>query len=268
MDTHDVALRGVTFRYGPWAEPIVEGLDLEIAEGEHVAVVGPSGVGKSTLAGLISGLLWPEAGVVRLGGKDVAGLDAAALARRRVLIPQEAYVFSGTLGENLSYLRPGVSSDRIDEAVDLLGMRPLARRLGGCGAELDPSSLSAGERQLITLVRAFLSPAELVILDEATCHLDPLTEARAEQAFARRAGSLVVVAHRVSSARRAHRILVMDGAHVIAGTHAELLERSPLYRDLVGHWLVPAAADGKISPNGACQTAALSPAVPPATATG
>jgi len=109
-------------------------------------------------------------------------------------------------------------------------------RLGGYGADVDASTLSAGEQQLVTLVRAYLSPAPLAILDEAACHLDPMAEGQVEEAFARRQGSLIVIAHRISSALRAQRLLVMDGPHVLVGTHEELLARSSLYRDLVGHW--------------------------------
>jgi ATP-binding cassette subfamily C protein len=108
--------------------------------------------------------------------------------------------------------------------------------LGGYDAELDPATLSAGERQLVTLVRAYVSPAWLVILDEASCHLDPSTEALVEEAFARRPGTFIVIAHRISSAIRAQRILVLDGTQVLHGSHADLLQRSGLYRDLVGHW--------------------------------
>jgi ATP-binding cassette subfamily C protein len=96
--------------------------------------------------------------------------------------------------------------------------------------------LSAGERQLISAVRSYLSPAPLAVLDEATCHLDPPAEALVEEAFARRPGSLVVIAHRLSSALRARRILLMDGTTTLVGTHEELLAGSALYRDLVGYW--------------------------------
>jgi ATP-binding cassette subfamily C protein len=109
-------------------------------------------------------------------------------------------------------------------------------RVGGLAAAVDPATLSAGERQLVALVRAYLSPAPLVILDEATCHLDPAAEARVERAFAERPGTLVVVAHRISSALRARRVLVVDGATPMLGRHDELLVRSATYRDLVGHW--------------------------------
>jgi len=240
LDACDIRLRNVTFRYGPWAEPVIDGLDLDLPEREHLAVIGPSGVGKSTLAGVIAGLLEPEEGEVTLGGLPLRELGPRTLSRRRVLIPQEAYVFAGTLGENLTYLSTGVKPERIDEAVDLLGARTLVERLGGYEADVEASTLSAGERQLITLVRAYLSPAPLAILDEAACHLDPMAEAQVEEAFARRQGSLIVIAHRISSALRARRLLVMDGPHVLVGTHEELLARSSLYRDLVGHWGVHA----------------------------
>jgi ABC-type multidrug transport system fused ATPase/permease subunit len=233
---HGVHLSGVTFAYGSFAEPVISDLDLAIPHGEHLAVVGPSGVGKSTLANVIAGVLQPQAGEVLLGGVALRDMDPAMLAQHRVLIPQEAYVFAGSLYENLAYLHEDAQPADIDRAVRLLGMRPLVERLGGYDAELDPATLSAGERQLVTLVRAYVSPAWLVILDEASCHLDPSTEALVEEAFARRPGTFIVIAHRISSAIRAQRILVLDGTQVLHGSHADLLRRSALYRDLVGHW--------------------------------
>lgn len=232
---HDLVLRELTFGYGGESEPVIAGLDLVVPETEHLAVVGPSGAGKSTLAGLIAGLLEPQRGDVLLGGVPVAELGAR-LARHRVLIPQEAYIFAGTVWENLSYLRPDAPPAALDHAIDRLGARGLVTRLGGLAAELDPHALSAGERQLLTLVRSYVSPAKLVILDEATCHLDPASEATVERAFAQRGGSLMVIAHRISSALRAQRVLVLDGGKALVGSHDELLERSSLYRDLVGHW--------------------------------
>ncbi len=226
----------VTFAYSQWAAPVVRDLELAVPSGDHLAIVGPSGVGKSTLAGLMTGLLRPQQGTVHLAGTALSGLSPHALAQHRVLIPQEAYVFPGTLRENLAYLREDVSTQSLDTAVELLGARSLVDRLGGYGADLDPLSLSAGERQLITLVRAYVSAASLIVLDEATCHLDPAAEAVVEEAFGARPGTLVVIAHRMSSALRARRILVMDGATLAVGTHTELLAGSDLYRDLVGHW--------------------------------
>lgn len=232
----DVELTGVTFSYGPQAAPAVSDLNLDIPDGEHLAIVGPSGAGKSTLAALITGMLEPVTGDIRLGGLVPYRLDPSRLADRRVLIPQEAYVFDGTLGENLSYLNPSATTADLAKAVTALGMQELAERIGGFSAAVDPAVLSAGERQLIALTRAYLSPARLVLLDEATCHLDPGAEAVAETAFAEREGTLVVIAHRMSSALRAGRILVLDGDRAVTGTHATLLHTCDLYRQLFGYW--------------------------------
>ncbi|MCD9141961.1 ATP-binding cassette domain-containing protein [Streptomyces albireticuli] len=228
--TPAVELRGVTFAYGEHADPVVDALDLVVPTGSHLAVVGPSGVGKSTLAGLMAGLLAPRSGEVRVGGRPPGDPGG------RVLIPQEAYVFSGTLGDNLRYLRPDPVGEReLADAAEALGMSGLVARLGGFGTPLAPDTLSAGERQQIALARAYLSPAPVALLDEATCHLDPAAEARAERAFARRPGTtLIVIAHRAASARRADRVLVMDGPRTRCGDHRELLAVSPLYRDLTG----------------------------------
>ncbi|MEV4573944.1 ABC transporter ATP-binding protein [Nonomuraea jabiensis] len=228
----DVRLSAVTFAYGPHSAPVVDRLDLTIPEGDHLAVVGPSGAGKSTLAALVSGMLRPGTGEALVGGVPADRLDPAV----RVLIPQEAYVFRGTLMENLTALGTPDGEGRLEEAVAAVGARELVDELGGYGARLDPAALSAGQRQLIALVRAYLTSAPLVILDEATCHLDPAAEARAENAFAGRGGTLVVVAHRLTSALRARRILLMDGTRVTIGTHDELIRTSPLYADLAGHW--------------------------------
>ncbi|MET9152140.1 ABC transporter ATP-binding protein [Streptomyces griseoflavus] len=231
-----VELRSVTLSYGVRAEPVLDSLDLCVAPGEHLAVVGPSGIGKSTLTRLVAGTLAPSGGEVRVDGREVTGRPSAELAALRVLVPQEAYVFSGTLSDNLTYLRPDASRADLDAAVDALGLRPLVERLGGFDAPVRPAELSHGERQLVALARAWVSPAPLLLLDEATCHLDPAAEARAEEALARRPGTLLVVAHRLSSAVRADRVLVLDGTDAVCGTHDEVLDRSPLYRDLTGHW--------------------------------
>jgi ATP-binding cassette, subfamily C, bacterial len=233
---HDLRLDGVTFSYGRHAEPVVDQVDLLIPQGQHLAMVGPSGAGKSTVAGLLAATHVPDRGKVRLGGVPVGDLDSQTLASHRVLIPQEAYVFAGTIGENLRYLHPAATVTELDSVVDALGLRSVVARIGGYDAAVDPGTLSAGERQLIAVARAHLTPAPVLILDEATCHLDPVAEERVERVLAARGGTLIVVAHRISSALRAQRIVLMDGANMFAGTHGELLANSPLYRDLVGLW--------------------------------
>jgi ATP-binding cassette subfamily C protein len=184
-----------------------------VAEGDHLAIIGPSGIGKSTLARLLCGLLAPTGGWVRPG--------------ETVLIPQEAYVFSGTLRENLTYLNPGADPTG---ALVALGAGDLVADLD---APINPGRLPAGRRQLIALARSYLSPARIAVLDEATCHLDPAAEAVVERAFAARPGALVVIAHRLGSALRARRILVLDGQTALLGDHESLLACSPLYQQLM-----------------------------------
>ncbi|GAA2257122.1 ABC transporter ATP-binding protein [Streptomyces amakusaensis] len=226
-------LRGVSFAYGPAARPVLDRLDLTLGEGDRLAVVGPSGSGKSTLAAVLAAVAAPTGGEVRWLGRPAAGQRPTAV---RTLLPQQAYVFTGTLRDNLRYLRPDARDREIAETVAAIGLGELADRLGGPDAPLDPGLLSPGERQLIALGRAHLTTAPLLILDEATSRLDAGAEARAESALAERAGALVVIAHRLSSAARAGRVLVMDGTRTALGTPSELLAGSALYRNLAGHW--------------------------------
>ncbi|WKK26619.1 ABC transporter ATP-binding protein [Streptomyces olivoreticuli] len=233
----DISLRKVSFSYSVGGNNVLEDVDIHVSAGEHLTVVGPSGIGKSTLASLIAGTLGPTRGSVVLDGTDLRDIPPERQAVLRTYLPQEAYVFTGTLRENLIYLCDGeVSDDQLDRAVRDIGLDNLLDRAGGYKGLLRPEDLSAGERQLIALARAHLSPARLIILDEATCHLDPAAEARAERALQQRPGTLVVVAHRISSALTADRVIVMDGTCVRLGSHEEMLSESMLYRDLVGLW--------------------------------
>lgn len=231
----DLAVRALTFAYGA-GEPICERFSLDLPAGDHLAIVGPSGIGKSTLAALLAGVLRPDSGAITVDGApcflrpDRPGLIT--------MVPQEAYVFAGSLRENLVYLRPSASDEEVIASAGAVGLDRVLKRLGGLDAEvnLTKSGLSEGERQLVTLVRAHLAASPIVVLDEATCHLDPAAEERAERAFMALDCTLIVVAHRMAAARRAKRVLVMDGGGIDVGSHEELLSRHALYADFHGLW--------------------------------
>jgi ATP-binding cassette subfamily C protein len=220
----------LTFAYGRNAAPVFRDFDLTLVEGEHLAVVGPSGAGKSTLADLMCGLIRPQRGDVRLDGVPLESWDPALLRSRVALVPAEPYVFAGTVGENVEYSNSGADLVAAADAVDLW---PLLDRVGGWDAQVSRSTLTAAERQLIALARAYASPARLVILDQASRHLDEREEKFVEESFRDRAGSLIVIAHRIDSVHRADRILVLDGISAVTGRHEELAETSPLYASLV-----------------------------------
>jgi ATP-binding cassette subfamily C protein len=211
-------LRSVEFRYGPGAEPVLSGLNLTVRYGEHLAVVGPSGGGKSTLAALMAGLLPPDTGQILLDDTPLSAINAADLRRRVALLPQQAYVFAGTLRENLTQLGPGADDDAVHVTVDALGATDLVAELGGLDALVGAGyrALSGGQQQLVALIRTHLSPADVVILDEASSCLDAETDAHVERAFRRRGGTLVVITHRMAAANRADRILTMDEASTCA----------------------------------------------------
>lgn len=234
----EFVLRDVTFGWSPDAEPVLRGLSLDLRPGDHLAVVGPSGIGKSTMASLLTGLMPPGFGSVLYGGAPVDRVAPAVRHHAIALIPQETYLFTGTVRENLTLLAPWATDEDLLEAVKKVGAKPLLDSLGGLDAALGHGGegLSAGEAQLLALVRVYVTSASVVILDEATSHLDPAAEARVERAFSQREGILVVIAHRLSSALRANRVLVMDGGRPLLGTHEHLLGTSTLYGQLMLAW--------------------------------
>ncbi|MCU1456795.1 MAG: ABC-type multidrug transport system, ATPase and permease component [Actinomycetia bacterium] len=235
LEVHDVSF-GYTKRL------VLEHVSLVVGEGERIALVGPTGAGKSTLAKLIARFYDPRSGVVSFAGIDLKQATLQSLRQRIVVVPQEGYLFTGTVRENIRIGRPGASDEDVVAAVAALG---LTARLDQFERGLDTevrergSRLSAGERQLVSLTRAALADPSVLVLDEATSNLDPGTEQTVEQALEilMKGRTVVVVAHRLSTAARADRIGVVDeGALVELGTHAELLQRGGRYAGLYRAW--------------------------------
>ncbi|MFJ9324586.1 ABC transporter ATP-binding protein [Streptomyces globisporus] len=232
----DLSVTGLSFAFGS-QRPVLSGVDLTITHGEHVAVVGPSGAGKSTFADVLASLIPPDSGAVALGGQDMSLLDPSLVRECVALIPQEAYVFRGTVMENLAYLAPETTPQEAARAVRILGAERLIADLGGLDAEIDdPQRLAAGHRQLLALVRVYVSPAAVVILDEACSQLDPATERTVEEAFAARPGTLIVIAHRMSSADRADRVVLMQSGRIVVGTADGLRRHSDLFARMCSAW--------------------------------
>jgi len=232
IDRGDTILVGsqLTFAYRSGARPVLDGLDLRLRRGELLAVVGASGSGKSTFALLVAGLLTPTGGTI-------AVTDDAKVC----LVPQESYVFAGTLRENLAYLAPHTGSADLDACVDAVGLRRLADRIGGLDAALDPDSLAPDARQRIVAGRVHLGRADLLVLDEAMCHLDAATEVELEGLLRSTGATLVVVAHRLDVTTRADQVLYFDGRNVTSGSHAQLRSVSSSYDELLNY---PTSSEG------------------------
>lgn len=242
-----IALEGVCFRYRPDAPWALRGLDLEIEPGQTVALVGPTGAGKSTVVKLVARFYDPIQGAVRVDGHDLRAVALASLRSQLALVPQEGFLFGGTVRENIRFGRPGASDEEIEAACRGLGIDDFIRSLP-MGYETDVrergARLAAGERQLVALARAVLSGPSLILLDEATSSLDPATEARVERAFrhALAGRTCVLIAHRLSTAMRADRIAVVEQGRVTeTGTHDELIALGGRYAGLYGHWLAGGA---------------------------
>ncbi|RYV52684.1 ABC transporter ATP-binding protein [Pengzhenrongella frigida] len=250
-----VELRDVHFAY-PGGPGVLHGIDLTIPARTSVAVVGATGSGKTTVAKLVARLMDPTGGQVLLDGVDLRDISAASLRQRVVLVPQEGFLFEGTLAESIAYgLRdhdglgaPDPERDlerdrRVGAALDELGLTGwLAELPGGLATPVGQrgESLSAGERQLIALARAYLTGADLLVLDEATSAVDPATEVRIARALdSLTAGrSTLTIAHRLSTAEAADLVLVVEaGAVVETGTHAELVARDGTYAAMHRAWV-------------------------------
>jgi ATP-binding cassette subfamily B protein len=231
----------VTFAYGI-NEPVLHDVSLQVQAGERIALVGPTGAGKSTLAKLVARFYDPVEGAVRVGGVDLRDATFRSLRERIVVVPQEGFLFAGTLRDNVRIGRPEATDDEVDAALRALGIYDrFAIFPDGLDTEVRErgSRLSAGERQLVSLARAALADPTILILDEATSNLDPGTEHSVEQALERltHGRTVLVVAHRLSTAARADRIaVVFDGRLAELGTHDELVAQAGHYASLYRAW--------------------------------
>jgi ATP-binding cassette, subfamily B, bacterial len=237
-----IEVRNATFTYQNTDAKVLDGVNLTIAAGERIALVGPTGAGKSTLAKLIARLYDPTAGTVSYGGVDLRDATHASLRERMVVVPQEGYLFTGRLADNVRVGRPAASDTEVEKALSSIGVLEHFERFPeGLATEVNErgSRLSAGERQLVSLARAALADPEVLVLDEATSSLDPGTEAEVEAALeALMTGrTVIVIAHRLSTSERADRVgVVVDGQIAELGTHAELLDAGGLYTGLYRSW--------------------------------
>ncbi|MBN7438502.1 ABC transporter ATP-binding protein [Mycobacteroides abscessus] len=229
-----VEFEDISFGYSP-GQPVIEGLSLRVEPGQTVAIVGPTGVGKTTLVNLLMRFYEVDSGRILLDGIDVSTMTRHDLRSRMGMVLQDTWLFGGTIAENIAYGRPGASQEEILEAARAAYVDRFVRTLpDGYDTKIadDGGNISAGEKQLITIARAFLARPQLLILDEATSSVDTRTELRIQRAMAelRRDRTSFIIAHRLSTIRDADRIVVLDGGRVTeSGTHTELLARHGAY---------------------------------------
>ncbi|MFE1772951.1 ABC transporter ATP-binding protein [Streptomyces sp. NPDC059008] len=238
------ALRGeiifddVHFHYGTSQEPALAGIKLAIPAGQTVAFVGETGAGKSTLVKLVARFYDPSSGAVRVDGTDLRELDLTGYRRRLGVVPQESYLFAGTVRDAIAYGRPDATDAEVEAAARSVGAHEMIATLdGGYLHEVAERgrNLSAGQRQLLALARAELVDPDVLLLDEATASLDLATEAVVNQATDRLAGArtTMIVAHRLTTAARADRVVVLDQGRIAEdGSHAQLLARNGRYAQL------------------------------------
>lgn len=237
----EIVFEGLSFGYLPGV-PVLQHVDLRIAPGETVACVGPTGAGKSTMAKLVTRFYDPTAGRVLIDGHDLRDVTLQSLRRQIGVVPQEPFLFVGTLRDNIAFSRPEASDEEVWAAIDQVGLRDLVERAPeGLDTLLHErgQSVSSGERQLLALARAFLAEPRVVVLDEATSNLDLHSELRVEAALdvLLEGRTAILVAHRLSTAMRADRIIVVDdGGIVESGSHDELIAAGGQYAAMFETW--------------------------------
>lgn len=237
----EIVFEEVDFGYTP-GRLVLRGVDLHIAPGETVACVGPTGAGKSTIAKLVTRFYDPDAGRILIDGHDLREVTLGSLRRQIGVVPQEPFLFAGSIRENVAFARPDATEEEIWAAVDAVGLRDLVERTPeGLDAQLHErgQSVSSGQRQLLALARAFLAEPRVVVLDEATSNLDLQSELRVERALDRllEGRTALLIAHRLSTAMRADRIVVVDEHGIVeTGSHTELLALDGRYARMHATW--------------------------------
>ena len=240
--TGDVVVESISFTYAGSSKPALDNVSVVLTSGTRLALVGPTGAGKSTLAKLMARLYDPQEGSVLFGGVNLRDASMEDLRRRIVVIPQEGFLFDGSVRDNLLIAKPDATEAELLGALDRLGLRERFEALPeGLDTEVRErgSRLSAGERQLVALSRAALVDPAVLVLDEATSNLDPGTEMLIEAALEKLmvGRSVIVVAHRLSTVQRADKIAVVADAHISEiGTHDELIALNGHYALLAATW--------------------------------